>query len=362
MVEWCERLQQMIEATKPLQPEAYLELKANLLIYLIALYTHLGKNEDVRQATEGFVKCAVAIREADRRDKLLVLFCNRQIVTCTDLFRYAEGEAYYEILQKYFESRNTCSENLLADFIELENQDVIPDTIITQYGKCTGSYIQLLTKQHRYARTASQKENVKTKAESIISHAFDHFTKAGDISFCHQNVCDLLAELGQYDEAMKHLCLAVPDGDAPADFASRARHVLKATGIGCIKEHFVFLHYVNMMHRALVKGDPHGAEMLECLTEKETLTSDMYTHLKGNPHPEGVILWHLAASLAHLPKYQALAKELFEASWRSMEDSGFIFRTIGLAVHADEIDAGLKGNLPGKQESWLKDANIFLRI
>ena len=328
---------------------------------MIALYTHLGRNEDVRQATEAFVRCAVAIREADRRDKLLVLFCNRQIVTCTDLFRYADGKAYYEILRKYFESRTACSENLLADFIELENQDLIPDTVLTQYGKCMGSYMQLLTKQHRCARTASEREEIKATAEEMILQAFDHFTKDGDISFCHQNVCDLLVELGQYDEAMRHLCLAVPGGDLPADFASRSRYVLAATGVNCAKQQFIFLHYVNMMHRALVNGDPLGAEMLGYLTEQETLTSDMYAHLKGNPHPDGVILWHLGASLTHLPKYQPLAKELLEASWRSMEDSGFIFRTIGLAVHADELDAGLKGNLPGKQESWLKDANIFLR-
>lgn len=347
MLDWIDRIKLIIEKTTRLSHPAYLELKANMLIYLQTLYTHLGLVKEVQRTAQEFVNCASEITDADKRNKLLVLYCNRQIVSSTDTFRYQEGERYFEVLREYFDRTMECSENILLDFIEMEGLKILPDTKIEQYGRCIGSYIQLLTK---HLRTAEGDEYavLKQKALSVTEVAFKHFSKKKDIVFCHQNLCDLYTELGEYDKAMEHLCAAVTE-EIPADFTEQARKVIDM--VGHYSTGFVYLHYVNVMHRCFVKKDPRGKILLDCITSQRP-TREELDALKQRAHPEGLICWHLAASLAEDERFNSTAKELFEAAIQNMMNSEAILRTIGIAIRAEELLLAMDHKLPGSEDFW----------
>lgn len=359
MQDWIERINLIIDKMQPLQHDAYIFLKAHMLLFLIALYTHLGKNAAVDEMASEFVQYAGKIQEVSRRDELLVLFCNRQIVSKTDLFQFDEAGEYYRLLERYFQSQWNTSEDFFAGFLVQTEQDVFPETTMVQWGRCMGSYMQLLTKIIRFVADQSVRENAKSHAEAVLSSAFKHFSSPRDISFCHQNVSDLLVELGEYENAMMHLCQSFGEEEIPGTFAEQADYILNRTSSA--ETRFQFMHYVLMMHRAIAAGNQLGDILLDRLIVTCQPTSYLYAPLKGNPYPEGVILWHLAASLAHRDAYKELSKELFDAAWAAMKGEEFIFTTIGMAIRAEELDFGLQGRLPGKAEKWHKEADDYLK-
>ncbi|MGI6236033.1 MAG: hypothetical protein ACOYI7_00610 [Candidatus Excrementavichristensenella sp.] len=360
MPEWVERIQLIIRRCVPMEAEAYANLKANMLLYLNTLYTHMGRLKEVQKTVGEFILCAAKIREITLREELFVMFLNRQIVNHTDLFRFDRAAEFFHVLEKYMEKRLQCGDDFLLDCALLTEHEAIPDTVCEQYGRAIGSYVQLLAKK---LRTAPGKERAEIEGEAgkIIPKVCSHFWKSHDISRGHQNLCGLYAEKGDYDEALKELCLSM---SLPVEgpFEEQAAALLKAAGHYGRRDVFAYYHYVYLMHRCVRSGDERGGIMLDRILS-EAMTAAKLAPLKQAQHPQNAILWHLAASLAKGKQNPSRARELFEASKEMLAEPANepIFRTIGIAVASEEIACGLEGLLTGKGEKWEEEAKRFLR-
>ena len=113
-----------------------------------------------------------------------------------------------------------------------------------------------------------------------------------------------------------------------------------------------------MMHRCFRINDPHGEEMLNVIL-RESLNIRKVDHLISEPHPHAVVLWHLAASLAHRKGREKIAEELFNYSVKALSDRGELFWTIKMAVQAEMIALGLEGKMPGNSTSWQNRSEEF---
>lgn len=360
MAEIAERIEMIISRCKPLDPDAYLLLKANLLIYLHALYTHMGREEKRQETISEFTSCIGHIRNLEERDMLLILFCNRQIVTDTDCFEYERAEEWFRIIQKYAENALANSDALMLDFADMAKGEEIPDAQYLQYGKAIGSYIQLLTKEIRTSNEEKKKE-LTTKENEIIQTAFTHFTRESDIRRCHQNICDLLTEQGQYDAAMEHLYLSCCGGGTQ-NFNDQAEEILNATGHYGEKANqlFIYLHYVYMMHRCIRRDDPHGKIMLDKILQVRPAEENLQ-HLWYRPHPEGLVCWHLGASMAALSDWKKMSYQLLDSAYKTlMTSSSQIFTVMALGIQAETLALGLEHKLSEKLADWSKEADKFL--
>lgn len=360
MPEWVERIKMIIQRCKPMEAEAYANLKANMLLYLNTLYTHMGRLKEVQNTVRDFTQCAAKIREITLREELFVMFLNRQIVNHTDLFQFDKAAEFFDVQEKYMEKRLVCGDDFLLDCAEITGQETIPDTMCEQYGRSIGSYVQLLTKKLRTA-SGEERTGIEQEAVKITPKVCSHFWKNHDISRGHQNLCGLYAENGDYDKALKELCLSM-SLSVQGSFKEKAAILLKETGHYGKGDVFAYFHYVYLMHRCIRSGDERGGIMLDCILS-ETPTAARLAPLKQARYPQNAILWHLAASLANRKNAPSQARELFETSKEMLaaQNNNPIFRTIGIAVASEEIACGLDGLLSVKGKNWEEEAKIFLR-
>lgn len=352
--EMIDRIRKTIEKCRPMHANAYAELKANMLIFLSALYTHKGDSDAVTEAEIDFKSSITDIREIAKRDELITLFLNRQIVSYTDLFEYQRAEKCFRILKAFRKKQSEVSDDLLLDFAEISSLEAMPESICTQLGRSTGSYIQLKTKQ---IRLKGLNDDIALDSDTI-AEGLNCFEDPADISRYHQNMSDYYTETGEYDKAMGHLCLSL-NIEYSKNFEDSAGKILDITGnYGEKASIFAYLHYVYMMHRCIRTGDRRGKAML-ALILRETPSADRLEHLKTDEHPQCVILWHLAACLATEEKYRPLSKELFDLSYEltgNDRSKGSIFGIIALGVKAEQTACGLSSMQPGKEEKWVEEA------
>ena len=351
---WADRLNLIIRECKGFQPDIYEILKANMLIYIHSLYTHMGLETETVQ--NDFCRCVQNIRSMEIRDHLLILFCNRQIVTETDCFEFDKAENWFEIIDSYAKNALKNSSSLMEDFFILSDTECIPAQF-EQYGKALGSYIQVLARKLRTA-PAEERDALNQKAHDAIDRSFGQFTRGYDISRAHQNACIYLTEEGETERAMEHLLRAVTPEDIRG-FENQAEAVLQQCGRLGEKNTYVFLHYTYMMHRCFRTNDPErGGTMLKAILRGETLNMEKIGHLiAGRPYPHGVILWHLAASLAYTGISTKLAAEIFELVRGILMNQSELFRTICMAALAEMTGLGLENRLPsGTTNEWEKKA------
>ena len=355
---WIKRLDQIMESCRPFKPEAYLSLEANLLVFKHSLQTHLG--QDVAATQKAFTECIRQIRPVEQRDYLLSLYCNRQIVTETDCFRFDKGHEWFDAANHYFSKQMENSNELMTWFSLLSDVEETPACSV-QYGKTLGSFIQLLTKEYRNA-SPDRKAELKAQAEEAIDLAFKQLTE--EDYRAHQNACDFYAETGNYDLAMEHLALSFVKENAGDTFESRASAVLGKCGrfgeLAGFSGKFAYLHYVSMMHRCFRVNDPHGELMLD-LVLANSINMDSMNHMIGNQYPDAVILRHLAASLAQRQGKRTIAQVLFDCANKALMNHGELFRTISMSVRAEMIALGLEQKLPGTQADWQKKAEHYFR-
>ena len=354
---WLARLDMIMEHSSRFLPSAALLLNANMLLYKHSLLTHLGKDVSATQAA--FIDCVQRIRELEQRDHLITLFCNRQIVTETDLFNYAKGHDWFDAVHQYYHNRLSNSDGLMEWFSMLSNTDEVK-ALSAQYGKALGSYIQLLTKEYRFASPGRQEELRKQAEESIVN-ALDHLADSSfrEVSFAYQNACDYYAEVGDCEKAMEYLAHSLSAGQKLEDgFERQAAVVLEFCGANGEENCFIYLHYVSMMHHCFRHHDPHGDVMLQAILKSE-ITMDSFDHLIGDPHPGAVILRHVAASLAQVQGKRTVAQKLFDYAFSSLMNREELFQTIAISVRAEMLALGLEKKLHGAESDWQKKVNIF---
>ena len=352
---WLRLLDLILSRCSGFAPAARLSLQANLLIYKHSLLTHLGR--DVTETQQAFADCVQQIRSVEQRDLLLLLFCNRQIVTETDCFNYSKGREWFEAVRQYSEKQLKNSDELMTWFALLCDRKEARGCS-EQYGKALGSYIQLLTKEYRPA-APERKAEIKKEAEACIALVSDQLPE--NDSRASQNACDFHAETGDYDLSMDCLARSVGEdrGEAGESFASQARAVISRCGRFGEYNRFAYLHYVSLMHRCFIHHDPRGEILLGIIADKP-FAMDQVNHLVGDPYPDAAILRHLAASLAYSQGMRALAQKLFECSAAALVNRGDLFHTLSVSVRAEMIALGLEEKLPGDRKDWQKKAEAFL--
>lgn len=349
-----ERLKLIIDKCDEFDNNAYLFLKANLLIYIHTLQTHMGK--DVSDAKKEFVSCIKGIHDIEQRDSLLTLYCNRQIVTETDCFEFAKGEDWFEAI-KIFLEKSIANSNELLSWFSMLSDDEMTGCRSLQYGKILGSYVQLLTKEIRQL-TGEQRENKQEAAIAASNLALEHLAGKSELSRAHQNACDLYSEISQFDLAMDHLYNSLFNTKC-SDFYNQAEKVLTVTGHYGEKNMFAYLHYVSMMHRCFRTGNQYGEKML-ALILKDSINIEKVNHLISDPHPQAVILWHLASSLAYQAGHGKMAEQLFSYSIDALTNCGDLFWTIRMAVNAEMIGLGLMGKLKSSPAEWKEKGQQYL--
>ena len=361
MALWINRLDMIMDSCKQFKPEAYLSLKANMLVYKHSLQTHLG--QDVSETQAAFADCVSQIDSVEKRDDLLILYCNRQIVTETDCFEFEKGHEWFEAVRHYFVNQLKNSDELMTWFSLLSDREEASGKSI-QYGKNLGSYIQLLTKEYRIA-DPDRKAVLKEQAEEAIELAFEHLSKKD--SRANQNACDFYTESGDYELAMEHLALSFAGKSVGTDFETRASAVLDECGcfgdLAGFGGRFAYLHYVSMMHRCFRTKDPHAEALLNLILAKP-VTMDSFNHLihlTGEPYPDAVIIRHLAASFAHVQGKRTIAQHLFDSAIRMLTNRGELFRTICMSVQAEMLALGLEQKLPGEQKDWQKKVDHYFK-
>jgi len=351
---WISRLDQIMERCKAFSPESYESLKASLLIYKQSLQTYLGR--DSTETQRAFAQYVRQIQPVEKRDHLLLQYCNRRMATETDCFHYDQAREWFGIVRHYTENQLKNSEELINRFPAPGGGEEA-SAQSAQYGKALSSYIQMLTKEYRNA-SPDRKTELRKQADEAIRLVFAHLP--GKDFRAHQHICDFYAETGDYDTAMKHLALSIAEDGEGNTFESRAAAVLEKCGrLGELVKR-AYLRYVSMMHRCFRSGDPHGETMLRLILAGPVGMDDL-KHLVGNPYPDAVILWHLAGSLAQLPEEGKTTQRLFDCAVRALMNRGELFRTISMAVRAEMLALGLEQKIPENQTSWPERAEHYFQ-
>ena len=96
------------------------------------------------------------------------------------------------------------------------------------------------------------------------------------------------------------------------------------------------------------------------LVLKDSINSKKVSHLISDPHPQAVVLWHLASSLAYRAGQGKMAEELFMYALDALTDRGELFWTIKMAVCAEMIALGLEGRLKTSPEIWKKYGEQYI--
>ncbi len=374
MEEIAARLLRIIDIFKGKMAEtAYEELKANLLIYLDALYTHLGDNEKAVQTVKEFIASVSGIPEAERRNALLIKYFNREIVSSTDEFDYARGRIYFEMIKKYYLTFKESGDELMMGFLEQiigeeTDMDRYLYATVSEYGKAIGSYMQLLAHELRSEEKSESKED---EAEEILRIADSEFVTQRDKARCAQNKCDLYIALKKFKEALDELyysaCGETSDGtweEKCGKLAERFRESGKT-------DHYLLYHYVQLMH-ALTDYEmglyaEMGTTMLSALIGNDTpdMVKKRMDEFTGNIYPGACIIRHFAVSLARLGgKYVETAKDLLQTAENMLDadQAHYTFAAIRLAVHTERLL--LTGSKPASIVSEISReyANRFLPL
>lgn len=360
MNEWSKLIKRIIRVSLEKQrfsPQAGILLRTNMLLYLDALYTHLGRKKDAEQCRKQFLIELSQVADTEERIALLLKFANREIITCIDSFDYERGVVYFQIIKDYYSNLQE-KEKFIWDFIvenftegindhSLRNKIIIGKSQLTEYGKSMGSYAQLLCHALRAARDVEIKSKIKINAQQIINEMPICFSKPLDLYRCYQNISDLYREMGDLIMAIQALaqaCTYITEqsnkvGSIQIDIDSILGYC------GCIgeKDSFIYLHYVEIMNSALQSEDNSvvlfGEELIK------PLISSIETKLDNvqidPPYPQSIIFWRLASSICFSKQcieLQNKAKVLFDKAYSSLKGQESINRqAMAISIRSEEL-------------------------
>lgn len=195
-------------------------LCANARLYLMSLYIHLGWPARVTEQSEAF---KAALRKAPNgREKanLMARFLNWRIVFLTDCFDCDGAEDTFSVLSEYWEHVLEGRNWLLKDEYNIFGAADAPvgEAQEQEYGEEIGSYLQVLTHKMRIS-SPEAREKYSGEARALYGKYLAQFGSAYQFSRCYQNMCDLEAEMGEFDRAFLYLynAAATEGGGAAVD-------------------------------------------------------------------------------------------------------------------------------------------------
>ena len=190
-------------------------LRANAQLYLMSLYIHLGWAEKVLTHTEAFKEMLREVPNGREKTNLMARYLNWQIVFYTDSFDYNRAEDTFGALSVYWDHVLEGRAWLLQDENNIfGTADVsMGEAQEQEYGEEIGSYLQVLTHRMRISSPEDRKKYYN-EANELYGKYLAQFKSAFQYSRCYQNMCDLEAEMGQFDRAFLYLynAVAVEDG------------------------------------------------------------------------------------------------------------------------------------------------------
>lgn len=337
-----ERLEHAIEKTESIEDIGQRAcLKAHLYLYLHSLYTHLGNQNKVSEI-HGAVQKLIDdndIEDEEDVDKLLSIAATRNLVDLTDRFSYDEAEREFNELQKYWEGRIKSR--------------LRPGTAprYSAYGKAIGSYLQVLRHRMHETDDREEKEYYYFVAADLFEKYLHHIgTEAGDLSRCHQTICDIEAEMERFDSAFTHLYLA---SGGTADCPSREEMsvvILRACADDGGRNHYLLQHYARTaaLMEACGKREEAEAWVLPYLaTVPEEPAGSV-----ANPHPRTQIRWKTASLLAYREagpqEDKRRAAKLFDSAARELlAENEAIFAAIAVGIRAEQLCHILGKRIPG---------------
>ena len=372
MASWCVRLETALKKTSCMNPQAYLEFSAHLLLYLYALNTHQGRNDRCAYTETRFRENVLKIEDLEIRNALILLFLNRGIVSSCDTFQYETGEEYFRLIRQYWEMYEELSADLICGFAGTGSPACAK---MIEYGRSMGSAIQLYI--HRMHQEGADLPALTEEAFSMADRMMDCFSSAEDLSRGHQNRADLYSETGHFAEALQELCLAIDRPDLiGADIEDQSKALLAWTGpmgegaANRFNGLFIFSHFVLAISRNIsveYAENPNcgGFRALRTIVAHPffDLNSLRRLYLDG-AYPKPVILWHLVSSLARTGMISAdrlpLLTNLLDLAYDSLKNGEITFSAIGIAILADKIDLTRQGLLLPDRIEPKKDMNQLL--
>lgn len=340
MIEWREWLKKLLTKSALMEPEAGTLLACNLWLFLDTIETHLGNTEGVAETEKQFKKTIGKLNDSAQRDKLLLIYFNRRIVSCTDTFEYEKGAQYFAWSESYYEKLVRVSEDMLLDFYCGESEELEAKTLFPEYGKCIGSRAQLLSQELRSASGEKSRELLE-QAELLLPKLTAHFYGERDTGRALQNRCGLLTDMGRYPEALATLKKAAKLG-SEAD--------VRALAEAARENNYLSLHYVRLMHAALRSGEAPGREMLEAFLRGGNFKGELIPEYGGEAYPVCSIAWHLAASAAlgeNVPpkSREAIVSALDNASAQAGKENSKPRFAIAVAICAETAALMKEGRL-----------------
>lgn len=302
------------------------ELRYQILIGLVSLYTHRGEGEKAKQyveTIEEFIKCTT-INEEDM-DRIIRVK-NKLAVLLNDEFDYFGSIKLLDELISVVEENQKAvasrSAKLLGREVALD-QDNGNEVL----GKLLGTRLQA----RKFASRIDKKELNQAildsdRAISIFKNTTGYFRHL-------QYRVELETEAGNYDEALKILAKSISKSDS--EELSIETVVENMVNNGEIDE-FSLMHYCRLMGEAAIAESPIANQMFRALKKKIDdidLFKEEINEKSKNNHPLEIIHWKLATYYAVNNKNREALKNYNKAIKRiKYSEKSEVRESIGLAI------------------------------
>lgn len=349
-------MEAILEAAEHIKiPTIRAELKANLLLFKIAILNHRGEISQIEDASIKFIDAVNRMSDDFSRNALVAKFFNRQIVVSTDLFDFESSEKYFLEMQKYWGNHLETFNNrfgMIGDAFKPKLSSVV----CPEFGKTIGSILQTARHQLRWSE-GSTKFGIYLEALNRAHMAEIHLETSGDIARLEQTLADLESEEEFYQPAFLHLLKAaqliggenweikhalvlndLEDNDI-VNF-DRCTAILEIAGEHGSDNPYLLSHYMRLASEMCFSGNTkemrHPQIMLDALKIQEnSLAPETYNVIRST-HPRTQILWKLG-SVAIRCGLEEQGNKLMSAAYEQLVQTGAsIFQAIAIAIRAEQ--------------------------
>jgi len=350
----AERLNHAIDSARHISNENLRSYYiANLLLFQRSLHTHLGNIKTVSSLSEQVYKYIDTLQNDSDRDTLLDIADNQSIVHLTDVFAYDTAIQLFEDAEKYWASK-----------ISARRRSDARRPAYPVWGKTIGSYLQVLRHQIHASQNQEEKELYYMEAQSKYDAYIHHLAEnPGDLSRCHQTLCDIEADMGHFPAAVKHLYWASlyatakeVDHEAPIpsllEIGERFAWYATAEDTNSA---FLLQHFMRM---TALMYSWQVTEMADALfTPFRMLINDKWGSQIVNTHARTQVQWKTASILANNPgcsnDERRVANVLFDTAASTLLRNGTspIFAAISAGIRAEQLSHILTGRIPGNKST-----------
>lgn len=199
------------------------------------------------------------------------------------------------------------------------------------------AYINLIKKKPKYLKEAIEASDASIK----------EFTESSDVRRQLQYRCQLMAEVGDSDEAVKQLLRSYEiDSIKKSSFS---RFLEKAHGEGAAKpDSFSIMHYSNVMISAMLNKSGIAADMATALFEDQQIMKIIESRSYSG-HPWQIILWNIGKyyrMTGHKEKYEQYYKLALEIA--AEDPSKATMYSFAVCMSADNL-LYVREQIPRKQ-------------